>query len=360
MKILIVNQHFLDVVGGSEIQCHLLAGYLARAGHDTTYLAVDGKQIHYDVPYTVVPGRLCWEDIRRIVHQCAPDVVYWRFNKRKFLPSVLMFKLLRKRVVFAISHINDVLKWSHKVRFDASDWRGKCRQYYESLRPSLSSRVNHLGYYWVDGVIAQLNQQNGYLSKKKTEVIPNSVAPSAVPFRWKKPFVLWASSIKEAKNPELFIKLATHLRDKGVDFLMVGKIVNSSYRQILKDAESSGNFHYLGVKSYQELNGMLRESLVLAHTCEPEGFPNVFIQAWTQETPVVSLYYDPDGMIREKNLGYCSGRFELFVTDVEQMISNDLQRLEMGRRAKEFALQMFALERNGKRIVDFLQEICRS
>ena len=360
MKILIVNQHPLDVVGGSEIQCHLLAGYLKSGGHDVVYFAVDGKQTHYAAPYAVEPGRLCWKDIRRIVKQTAPDVVYWRFNKRKFLPSVLMFKLLGVKFIFAISHINDVLKWSHKVRFDAKSLRGKCAQWLESLRPALSSRVNHLGYYWVDGVIAQLKQQSKHLTGKKNTVIPNSVESSFEPFRWEKPFVLWGSSIKKAKNPEKFIELSKHWRERGIDFLMVGKIVHSNYRPILQEAESSGNFYYLGEKSYQELNGMLRESLLLAHTCEAEGFPNVFIQAWAQKKPVVSLYYDPDEMIRERHLGYCSGDFEQFVLDVDRLISDDDLRRELGWRAETFALETFGLERNGKKVLEFFHEICRA
>ena len=359
MKILLVNQHFLDVMGGSELQCHLLAGYLARTEHDVLYLAVNGTQPQYDVPYFVEPARLRWKDIRRIVTQFAPDMVYWRFNKRKFLPSVLMFKLLGVRVVFAISHINDVLKWSHKVRIDAVTLREKYMQRYKSLRPAFSSRVNHLGYSWVDGVIAQLHQQSGRLAVRRERVIPNSVDASCAPFHWEKPFVLWASSIKAAKNPELFIKLAEHCRDKDVDFLMAGKIINSNYRQILKEAEALDNFHYLGMKSYQELNGMLRESLFLAHTCEPEGFPNVFIQAWSQQKPVVSVLYDPDDMILKNGIGYCSGRFEQFALDVERLIADDEVRNEMGRRAGAFARESFSLERNGRKVLEFLQEICQ-
>ncbi|PID60295.1 hypothetical protein CSB45_00475 [candidate division KSB3 bacterium] len=357
MKILFVNQHFLDVMGGSEIQCHLLAAYLARTEHEVVYFAVNGMQLQYDVPYPVEPGRLCWNDIHRIVKTYAPDLVYWRFNKRRLLPSVLMFRLLGVRVVFAVSHINDVRKWSHKVRFDAIGRREKCIQRYKSLRPALSSRINHAGYHWVDGVVAQLKQQCGVLVAKKEIIIPNSVDESYVPFHWEKPFVLWASSLKAVKNPELFITLAKRLKDKGIDFLMAGKTVNSHYEQLIKEAAVSDNFHYLGTKSYQELNGMLRKSLFLVHTCEPEGFPNVFIQAWSQQKPVVSAFYDPDNMIRKGGLGFCSGDVEQFVLDVERLIAKSDLRREMGSRAETFARETFSLERNGRKLSEFLHEI---
>ena len=278
LKILIVNQHPQDVIGGSEIQCDLIANQLTLRGHTIIYFAVDGRQALYETPYQVIPGALGSKDFQRALQEYAPDVVYWRFNKRKFLPAALQIKRLGIKLVFAVSHINDVVKWSHKVRYNAVSLQGKIVRWYHSLRPAFSSRINHLGFLLVDGVITQLQHQAGRLPVKREIIIPNSIDAHYAPFRWEKPFVLWASSIKSSKNPERFLELATQLREHPVDFLMVGHIVNPGYEAMLRDAEAVSNFHYLGTKTYHELNGMIRQSLFLAHTCAPEGFPNVFIQ----------------------------------------------------------------------------------
>ncbi len=108
MNILILNQHIQDVVGGSEAQCDLIAKYLTQFGHHVLYFAINGQQSPIILRILWNHGPLTWRELRRMVSTHQPDIVYWRFNKRRLLPSVLLLKLLGKKVVFAISHINDV------------------------------------------------------------------------------------------------------------------------------------------------------------------------------------------------------------------------------------------------------------
>ena len=103
---------------------------------------------------------------------------------------------------------------------------------------------------------------------------------------------------------------------------------------------------------------MIRQSLFLAHTCAPEGFPNVFIQAWRQAKPVVSLFYDPDRMLENHRLGYCSGTFEQFIRDTGNLIGNSAARKDIGARAEAFARQHFDPASNTRKLEAFLQEIC--
>lgn len=358
MNILIINQHPHDVIGGSEIQCDLLAAALSRFGHHVCYFAIDGKQQTYHTNYAVEPNPLTRKALRRVVERFRPNIVYWRFNKRRFLASALLLKWLKIKVVFAISHINDTIKWSHKVRYHAATFRETLHKWRLIARPALSSRINHFGYYWVDGVVAQLRSQAGKIPAAKEVVIANSGDSRVVPFSWSKPFIAWISSIKASKNPEIFLELARHFQHTGIDFLMIGKIGDSQYASYAEKGNLPANVHYLGAKSYHEVNGILQASLFLAHTCEPEGFPNVFIQAWMQGKPTVTLYYDPDQMIQEHQLGYCSGNMERFIHDVKIFIDNAALREDMGRRAKVFADAHFDLEKNARAVEAFFQEIC--
>ncbi len=358
MKILMINHHPRDVLGGSEIQCDLIATYLTRLGHKVIYFAVRGKQKQYDTVYRVEPGRLNWRDLWRIVSTDRPDLVYWRFNKRKLLPSVVFLKLMRVKIVFSISHINDVIKWSHKVRGDANSLGERIRKWSSFIRSALSSRVNHFGYYWVDGVIAQLQQQTGKLPVQKEQVIYNSMDGRIIPFHWKKPFIVWVASLKRTKNPEVFIELSRNLQEMNVDCLMIGRIQQSCYRVLLQDPGLPSNFNYLGVKQFSEVNGILQKSLFLVHTCHPEGLPNVFIQAWMQGKPTISLYYDPDDMIQNHNIGYLSRNFEQLVKDTKVLIDNKMLREEMGQRARMFAEKCFNPKKNIRKFEAFFKEIC--
>ena len=360
MKILIINQHPRDVLGGSEIQCDLIARHLTRLGHDVIYLAVNGKQSCYETNYTVETGAPGLVNLKKILLKHHPDLVYWRFNRRKFLLSVLTCKLMGVKFVFAISSLTDLDKWPSRINFETYSFAEKINVLYPLLRYSISTRVHYLGYYFVDGVVAQLQQQTRKLPVHREVVIHNSVTDSAIPFSWKKPCVVWVANLKSIKNPETYIELAKKFQKTGVDFLMIGK-TRGRYSYLSESPNVIPNFFYLGTKQNKEVNGILQQSLFLVHTSEPiEGFPNVFIQAWMQGKPTISLYCDPDNMIRNNNIGFVSGSFEQLVQDTKALIKNETLREEMGQRAKTFAEAHFDPEKNARKFEAFFQEICES
>ena len=86
----------------------------------------------------------------------------------------------------------------------------------------------------------------------------------------------------------------------------------------------------------------------------------MFIQAWMQGKPTISLYYDPDNMIRDNNIGYVSGSFDQLIKDTKGLIENEALRNEMGQRAKTFAEAHFNPEKNARKFEAFFREICES
>lgn len=358
MKILIVNHHLQDIVGGSEIQSDLLAGHLHASGHEVVYFAVQGKQSCYNAPYVVEPGELDRGGLRRALVRYTPDVVYWRFNRRKFLPAVLVCKRLKVKIVFAVSSGSDLLKWSHRGAFRQLSFFQKLSHLYPVLRHILVMRLHYWGYHFVDGVIAQLDRQTGHLPVRREIVIPNSVDATSSPFQWEKPFVVWVGSFKPVKNPDLYIELAHHFQHAGVDFLMLGQL-KAPYEKLLGGLTCPPNLHCLGLRPYHEVNGIIRRSLFLVQTSEIEGFPNVFIQAWMQAKPTVGLYYDPDGLVQTHRLGFISGSMEQLIQDTATLIEDAALREQIGQRARQFAETRFTPEQNIPKVEAFLQDICR-
>lgn len=357
MKILLVNQHPQDTVGGSEIQCDLIARHLAQSGHTVVYFAVQGKQQSYQTPYTVEPGTFDRGGFQRILVKHRPDLVYWRLNRRHFLPSVLLCKRMGIKFVFAVSSWGDLHKWAYRLKTDQLPFSKKLPILYQHSRQSLITCIHYLGYYFVDGVIVQLEQQRHTLPVAREIVIHNSVDATATPFRWEKPFVIWIGTFKPIKNPELYIGLARHFQQTGIDFLMVG-VVRGRYTDILEHLSLPSNLHLLGLRPHQEVNGILQQALFLVQTSDTEGFPNVFIQAWAQGIPTIGLYYDPDRMVQKNNLGFISGSFEQLIKDTKTLLDNTSLRKQMGQRAQQFAAEHFNPARNVKKFEAFFREIC--
>lgn len=357
MKILIVNQHPRDVIGGSQIQCDLIATYLTWSGHRVLYLAVNGKQSSYSTSYEVEPIRLGFRMLHHALARHQPDVVYWRFNRRKLLQAVLACKWSKVKIVFAISSESDVIKWPQRTRLDQLSWQDFLRKMPALLRQLFTMRLQYVGYYGIDGVIAQLDQQTGKLPIRNEAVIYNSVKNVVCPFQWNKPFVVWVGNFKGFKHPELFVELARQCRDLNVDFLMVGEM-SEEYRQKFQQMTLPGNLHLLGPKSYCEVNGILQHARCLVHTSSVDGFSNVLIQSWMQATPTISLWYDPDKMATRHQIGMVSGTFERLINDTKILLDDEQLRHSMGQRAQLFAQAHFNLEENIRKLEQFLKAIC--
>ena len=105
-----------------------------------------------------------------------------------------------------------------------------------------------------------------------------------------------------------------------------------------------------------EVNGIINNSLFLIHTCEPEGFPNVFLQAWGLGKPTVSLFYDPDDMIKNNLLGYHAKSFDNLIHLTRNLIADKELRDKMGNNARNFS-QKFKPEINIKYLEILLTKI---
>lgn len=355
MNILIINAHVEDKLGGSEVQCDLIARKLTEFGHEVFYLAVNGRVSSvYNSPYKVFPVSLKKpKELEKAIKKSSPDVIYWRYNRKEFISSVKVIHRLQIPVVFSVSHRYDVQKYRTNLILPA----GSLKETIKNWRDFIQNRKQFNGFRYVDAVSNQCRDFMGKTGVKREIYFPNSMVYDSVPFQWNRPYCVWASSIKKRKHPEELITLAEKLQNKDVDFLMVGEIQDPAYSYVKQPENLPPNLHYLGVKSYSEVNGMIEGAQFLIHTCEPEGFPNNFIQAWSYGKPVVSLYYDPDGLIEKKQLGYISKTSDQFNSDVQRFLDEPELCREMGKNAQALAEDLFDPEKNVKKLESLLAEL---
>jgi glycosyltransferase involved in cell wall biosynthesis len=366
MKIVIVNQHHTDALGGSEIQCDIIATYLSRFGHEIVYLAVAAKQVSYAAAYRVIPLRsFSFFCLLRTLREINPDVIYWRYNKKGLLVFAFIARLLRIRFIYAMSHVSDSKAWvrSGNHPFErflyAIRTANNARTWLRSiplLRDPAISVANYLAIpLFVDAVVYQVSDLLDTLPVRRQLVVRNTMRREASEFLWPRPYVVWVASVKTKKNPEMYLELARGLKEVNADFLMVGSIQDKNYEFLTRISET--NFYYLGPKSLLDVNGILQNSLFLVHTCNPEGFPNNMIQAWLQAKPTVSLYYDPESFIEQKNIGFYSRNFDDFVRHVRRLIEDTELREQMGARAARFASETFDPERNVRQLESFMLSV---
>ena len=366
MRILLINQHLCDSLGGSEIQCDLIAQAFTALGHEVLYGIVHpGKMDYHSIYATKKLQNPFIFSYYRTLREFRPDIVYWRFHKHHLFICSLIAKLLNISFVFAISSRYDIRPWIWQRPRPRQGQDGRQNNTIELLRyivalgRSLRTLWNSLGILFVDACTSLNPDFLHKLPVKRQAHIPNSMSNVSIPFVWPKPYVAWVSNLKASKNPEYFLELAASLQDMDTDFVMVGRIHDPRYKFIAETAEETPcNFHYLGQKSPDQVNGILRSSLFLVHTCSrEEGFGNIFIQAWMQGRPTISLYFDPNLIITRNSLGFVSGSMDQLVMDVKYLIKNPDLISEMGIRAKDFAAKRFDINNNIKILEKFLLSV---
>lgn len=286
-------------------------------------------------PYAVIPTTRKGADIARAALSAEPDIVYWRFNKNGFRTAARHLYRAHVPLVFAVAHVNDLVLWSAKQNVV---WRRRLIQ-------RMRGRWEHGGFRYVDVLTVNNPDLLGLASVPVQHFVPNGMVDGIVEFSWPRPFCVWVANLKPAKRPEAFIELSRALQLDGVDCLMVGHMQSRAYEWVRDGLECPSNFYYVGPKTLEEVNGILSASALHVHTCLPEGFSNIFIQAWMQGRPSVSLGVDPGGYIASEGLGSCAGDDEaVLLNQVRRLLHDPSARELIGARAKAFATTKFSVD----------------
>ena len=359
MKVIIVNAHISDQLGGSEMQCDLIAKGLTQTGHQVLYAAVgkNRKNQYEGSSYRIEPLDLTnKKEIKSMLTQFGPDIIYWRFNKNHLKAIMELKQELDIPFVFGVSSKRDTQKYAYAERKGLNPIK-KWAYYLKHMRSSA------IGFNLIKNADAVTVLNSQYLNKlpvKKQRTVWNAASVVAEPFNWPKPFVLWVANLKAIKRPEVFMHLARKFKEQQpeVDFIMIGDLKEKvPYQSMIDEAKTLPNFHYLGKKSPEFVNGAFASAYCMVHTCKPEGFGNNFIQAWLQGCPTLTLDHDPDGLIAKEKLGFASGTTEQITQDLKKLLNDPELRDEQSKKASKFSHEYFLPEKLTTRMTEFLEEV---
>ena len=115
--------------------------------------------------------------------------------------------------------------------------------------------------------------------------------------------ILWVGRIADEKRVEWLLDIAELCPD--YEFLVVGQAnQDSAYATaMLKRGEALANVEFLGRLEHAQIRAMYADCQAVCNTSPYEGFPNVFIEAWSYGVPVLT-YFDPDGVVAKHGLGW--------------------------------------------------------
>ena len=291
------------VAGGAERYVWLLtralvaSGWSATVGVRTALKA--GERVRIDgVEFVGIGEGQFFAVFYRFLMSERPDWCHWFCASHILGPAVAIGKLTGTRTIFSAQFDLDVRP-----------------------REALSSRrrlwpLYALGLIGSSKIFLQHREQYAELPTRwqsKAYVVPGVVnLPDVVtPHARRRPYVAWVGVLRQPKRPDLLIEIARRL--PSVDFVVCG--APSSHRsppgygeRIIDDFKAIPNLRYLGHVPPDRAIEIIGDAALLLSTSDGEGFPSVFLEAWANGTPVVSLSIDPDRLIARKRLGYCVSR----------------------------------------------------
>ena len=163
------------------------------------------------------------------------------------------------------------------------------------------------------------------------------------------PTVIWVGRITWVKQPEIFVRLAKKIpytRFQIIGGATVGEA--ELYNQIKSEASKISNLDFIGFVPYHRINEYFEKATLLVNTSVIEAFPITFIQAWANNTPVLSLKVDPDDILRKEEAGLRSGSIEQLVFDTELLLKDYNLRETMGRNGCQYVFR----EHNIQKVAD--------
>jgi glycosyltransferase involved in cell wall biosynthesis len=342
--------------GGGELQVALIAKTLAGSGNEVVIVDHDAKEDFITEDGIKVFKIDGWNNgiriIRTFTHRLPrfyrslkaqqADIYYGRIRDfRQILVYLAARKVKGKFVLGLASNLDALnilmrLRYHHFVNFSGL-WGIFNGILIEVVYPFLLRKA--------DLVLVQHEGQKDILLKKhiKSTVFPNI-------------FDLNNQSVIRDPHHEYFIYVGELNKRKGfVDFFeIVKKAPMHSFKVVGQPSGKTGFSIYEKLKSFKNvtLSGRLSHSDTkvqianskgLISTSPMEGFPNIFIEAWSCGVPVFSLYVDPGKTIEKEDLGIVAhGNQEILLRALDKISITD----KFVSRAKTYVNSKHALNDN--------------
>ena len=174
---------------------------------------------------------------------------------------------------------------------------------------------------------------------RDSTVIPNFACMEQVAERPRQPAFLWVGQLVDFKNPLAYARLTRLVPE--AEFWMIatdrGAAGNDLAAHVQREVERTPNLSLLPPRPRQDLAELYASVTAVVSTSKFEGFPNVFLEAWAQSTPTLSLAFDPDGVITRHGMGVvANGSLDLLAAVVRSYLEDRREAAAAGARARAY------------------------
>lgn len=162
----------------------------------------------------------------------------------------------------------------------------------------------------------------------------------------KRESILWVARCEPWKKPEILINLAKELPQEK--FVMVCQPAEdkSFFLKIRNLAASVPNLQFIEYVPSDQIGNYFLKAKVFLNTSDSEGFPNTFIDAAKNKTPIVSLNIDPNGIIEKHKIGLVAqGSFPTLIQHLKEISGSKMLRQEMSESCFHYVRKYHDIEK---------------
>lgn len=282
----------------------------------------------------------CWSLVYLL--SIRPNVVIFRGANRQLLPLALLSRPLNIKLVY----------------FSASDVN------FEPGKELVGSEINRKLYHYSLKHIRYFITQNTHQSETLRVNFGNNSL--MLPNIWAENIaidcsnvihgdVVWIANFRRLKRAEWVLNLAKRMPE--IKFVMAGGRLGSDsyYDEIEEKSRLISNVSFLGPQSFLQANSLVANSKVLLCTSTFEGFPNTFLQAWSNGIPVVSTV-DPSGVIAKFNLGIVARTEEEILLALLRLMNDNEYYEQISRSVLDYFNTHHSAKLGYNKLIQYINE----
>ncbi len=178
----------------------------------------------------------------------------------------------------------------------------------------------------------------------------------------KRKHVLWVGTFRPQKNLKNFYKICKKL--DNVSFKIAGDFVDEGdleTKQAHKGLKKLKNVELMGFVKRKQIKELMSEAYCLVCTSEHEGFPNIFLEAWLEGTPVITTpTSNPDNVIGEESLGFVAVDEGSFIKYITLLMSDEEEFNKISKKCLDYVITNHEHKKIAEELAKFLHENTRS
>ena len=247
----------------------------------------------------------------------------------------------KKVFVYMIAHDTEV------------DWR---KSLYKI--PGTKVLTNYL--FRTSTLIAQNQYQYECLKKQGiSATIIKSGYPIKTKHEHKKAWVLWVGRSIWWKHPEYMITIAKRLPQYAFT-IICPKASDQSHEEYLalQKRFKIANVKFIDFVPFEEIDDYFAKAKLFINTSDNEWFPNTFIQARNNATPVISFNVDPDYILRDTHCWIvCDKNINTMERAIKRLLENNTIYEETQKKCIEYVQHNHSIIQNSAILLSLIDEI---